>query len=78
MPTMIDIDTGKPVEKKVGGEEEEPNKGRVLIDDVDISKVKLSHLRQSLAVVTKDPTVFTGTLLCNLDLGHKCTDDEIW
>lgn len=62
MPTMIDINTGKPVEKKPGEEEEELNKGRVLIDDVDISKVKLSNVRQSVAIIPQDPTLFTVTL----------------
>jgi hypothetical protein len=30
---------------------EEPNKGRVLIDDIDISKVELSRVRRSIAII---------------------------
>ncbi|KAA6400152.1 MAG: ABC transporter: Multidrug resistance-associated protein, ATP binding protein, partial [Streblomastix strix] len=74
-PTMIDITTGFPIESDPN---EEPNKGRVLIDGIDISKVKLSRLRRSIAIIPQDPTLFTGTLRYNLDIGKKCNDDQIW
>ncbi|KAA6397480.1 MAG: ABC transporter: Multidrug resistance-associated protein, ATP binding protein [Streblomastix strix] len=74
-PTMIDVTTGFPIEIDPN---EEPNKGRVLIDGFDISKVDLSRLRSSIAIIPQDPTLFTGTLRYNLDLAGKCNDDRIW
>ncbi|KAH7823453.1 putative Multidrug Resistance Associated Protein (MRP) [Monocercomonoides exilis] len=73
-PIMIDMETGKPVDAP----DEEPNKGRVLIDGIDISKVDLGRVRRSIAIIPQDPTLFTGTLRYNLDIGSKCSDDEIW
>ncbi|KAA6399443.1 MAG: ABC transporter: Multidrug resistance-associated protein, ATP binding protein [Streblomastix strix] len=74
-PTMIDVTTGFPIEIDPN---EEPNKGRVLIDGIDISKVDLSRLRSSIAIIPQDPALFTGTLRYNLDLAGKCNDDRIW
>jgi hypothetical protein len=39
---------------------EERNKGVVLIDDIDISKVALSRLRRSIAIIPQDPTYGKG------------------
>jgi ATP-binding cassette subfamily C (CFTR/MRP) protein 1 len=36
--------------------DEEPNKGTIFIDGIDISKVKLNFLRQSIAIIPQDPT----------------------
>jgi hypothetical protein len=45
---MIDVTTGFPIESDPN---EEPNKGRVLIDGIDISKVDLSRVRRSIAII---------------------------
>ncbi|KAA6397487.1 MAG: putative Multidrug resistance-associated protein [Streblomastix strix] len=74
-PTMIDVTTGFKIESDPN---EEPNKGIVSIDGIDISKVDLSLLRRSIAIIPQDPTLFTGTLRYNLDIGDKCNDDRIW
>ncbi|KAA6365931.1 MAG: ABC transporter: Multidrug resistance-associated protein, ATP binding protein, partial [Streblomastix strix] len=74
-PKMIDLATGFLVEND---KTEEPNKGRVLIDGIDISKVDLSRVRRSIAIIPQDPTLFTGTLRYNLDIAGKCGDNEIW
>ncbi|KAA6397284.1 MAG: putative ABC transporter C family member 5 [Streblomastix strix] len=74
-PTMIDVNTGFPIEPDPN---EEPNKGRILIDGIDISKVYLSRVRRSIAIIPQDPTLFTGTLRYNLDIANKCNDDRIW
>ncbi|KAA6383301.1 MAG: ABC transporter: Multidrug resistance-associated protein, ATP binding protein [Streblomastix strix] len=75
-PKMIDLSTGFLVEND---QTEEPNKGRVLIDEIDISKVDLSMVRRSIAIIPQDPTLFTGTLRYNLDIGGKYTnDDRLW
>ncbi|KAK2945606.1 Multidrug resistance-associated protein [Blattamonas nauphoetae] len=74
-PKMIDTQTGFLIDTDPN---EEPNKGRVLIDDVDISKVELGRLRRSIAIIPQDPTLFTGTVRHNLDLASKRSDDRIW
>ncbi|KAA6334358.1 MAG: putative Multidrug resistance-associated protein, partial [Streblomastix strix] len=72
-PKMIDLETGFLVENDPN---EEPNKGRVLIDEIDISKVDLSRVRRSIAIIPQDPTLSTGTLRYNLDIGGKYQNDD--
>ncbi|KAK2961144.1 Multidrug resistance-associated protein [Blattamonas nauphoetae] len=74
-PKMIDMKTGFPVDADPN---EEPNSGRILIDGVDISKVDIHRVRSSVAIIPQDPTLFTGTVRYNLDLGGKASDDRIW
>jgi ATP-binding cassette, subfamily C (CFTR/MRP), member 1 len=45
----------------------EVSDGTIYIDDVDTSKVGLSKLRSSMAVIPQDPTLFSGTIRNNLD-----------
>ncbi|KAA6360143.1 MAG: putative Multidrug resistance-associated protein, partial [Streblomastix strix] len=75
-PAIIDLNTGFLTWNN--NTNEEPNKGRVLIDGIDISKVELSRVRRSIAIIPQDPTLFTGTLRYNLDIGMRCNDDRIW
>lgn len=55
----------------------EPCGGRIEIDGVDISAVRLSDLRTSLAVVPQEPVLFSGTLRESLDPFRKYSDDQI-
>ncbi|KAK2951952.1 Multidrug resistance-associated protein [Blattamonas nauphoetae] len=57
---------------------DDPNSGEVLIDGVNIAKMDLSKVRQSIAIIPQDPTLFTGSVRYNLDLAGKRTDDEIY
>ncbi|KAK2940037.1 Multidrug resistance-associated protein [Blattamonas nauphoetae] len=74
-PLSIDANTGMPIPVDPN---EEPNSGRVVIDDVDISKVQIQRVRRSIAIIPQDPTLFTGTVRSNLDIAGRCTDDRIW
>ncbi|CAJ0583057.1 unnamed protein product, partial [Mesorhabditis spiculigera] len=56
----------------------EAEKGIILIDNVDIAKLKLERLRSRLTVVPQDPVLFSGTLRMNLDPFKTYTDAEIW
>ncbi|KAK2960698.1 Multidrug resistance-associated protein [Blattamonas nauphoetae] len=74
-PLSIDVDTGLPIPADPN---EEPNSGRVVIDDVDISKVQIQRVRRSIAIIPQDPTLFTGSVRYNLDIAGQCTDSRIW
>ncbi|MFN8943347.1 MAG: ABC transporter ATP-binding protein, partial [Pseudobdellovibrionaceae bacterium] len=56
----------------------EVSKGKILIDGQDISQISLEKLRQCLAVVPQDPTLFLGTIRSNLDRYNEFSDVEIW
>jgi subfamily B ATP-binding cassette protein MsbA len=55
----------------------DPQKGRVLIDGQDISKVTSSSLRQSIALVTQDPVLFDESIRTNITYGSKGSEKAI-
>ncbi|XP_044753452.1 multidrug resistance-associated protein 1-like isoform X2 [Coccinella septempunctata] len=52
--------------------------GKILIDDIDISKLGLHSLRSKITVIPQDAVLFSGSLRMNLDPYDKYTDKEIW
>ncbi|MGN0666363.1 MAG: ABC transporter ATP-binding protein [Huintestinicola sp.] len=54
------------------------NKGRVLIDGVDISTVTLKSLRSQMGIMLQDSFIFSGTIRDNIRYGRlDATDAEI-
>ena len=56
----------------------EASEGKIVIDDIDVSKIGLQDLRSKIAIIPQEPILFVGTIRENIDLFGKNTDDEIW
>lgn len=52
--------------------------GRVCVDGRDVREFKLRRLRQGIAIVPQDVTIFAGTLRENITLGTQVPDELIW
>ncbi|KAE9378407.1 P-loop containing nucleoside triphosphate hydrolase protein [Stipitochalara longipes BDJ] len=55
----------------------EAREGSISIDGLDISKLKLHHLRSRLSIIAQDPVLFSGTIRSNLDPFNSHSDEEI-
>ncbi len=56
----------------------DPQKGRILIGNQDISKVTLKSLHDTVALVSQEPYLFDGTVIENIKYGRpEATDEEI-
>jgi ATP-binding cassette subfamily C (CFTR/MRP) protein 1 len=55
----------------------EATEGKILIDDVDISKLGLEILRHNLTIIPQDPALMEGSLRYNIDPLEKSDDNEI-
>ena len=55
----------------------EANKGKILIDNIDISKIGLEILRQSLTIIPQEPILLEGNIRYNIDPSKTFNDSEI-
>jgi len=56
----------------------DPSKGLVLIDEIDIKKIRKADLRSMIAVVPQEPVLFNNTIKFNLAYGREeATMEEI-
>lgn len=56
----------------------EAREGSIVIDGIDISKIKLQALRSRLAIIPQDPVLFSGTVRSNLDAFDEHSDAELY
>ena len=56
----------------------ESGQGRILIDGLDIAKVKLATLRQRITLLPQEPSLFNGTVRFNVDPLNLAEDQEVW
>jgi len=52
-------------------------KGQILIDGIDIKKIKLSSLRSHFGQMLQDVFLFAGTIRSNIALHNEYSDEEI-
>ena len=56
----------------------EPQRGRVLVDDVEVSRYSLTSLREQIALVPQTPVLFGGTIADNIRYGRlEASDAEV-
>ena len=51
--------------------------GKILIDDIDISKIGLEILRESLTIIPQEPILLEGNIRDNIDPSKTFNDNEI-
>ena len=57
----------------------EIQKGQILIDDIDIKKIKIESLRRAIGQMLQDVFLFSGTIKTNITLHDESfTDEEVW
>jgi ABC-type multidrug transport system fused ATPase/permease subunit len=56
----------------------EAKEGKIYIDGIDVSGIKLHDLRSRLAIIPQDPVLFSGTVRTNLDPFDERTDEELY
>ena len=55
----------------------EPQKGEILIDDINIKEIPIKDLREMLGVVLQDTFIFSGNVADNLKLSSKIDNKEL-
>ncbi|KAL6301359.1 P-loop containing nucleoside triphosphate hydrolase protein [Sparassis latifolia] len=56
----------------------EPSEGKIIIDNIDITKIGLDDLRSRITIVSQDVSLFSGTIRGNLDPFGEHSDQECW
>ncbi|KAB0797841.1 hypothetical protein PPYR_08834 [Photinus pyralis] len=52
--------------------------GQILIDGIDIGKMKLHDLRAKISIIPQEPVLFSGNMRKNLDPFDEYSDEALW
>ncbi|XP_077868176.1 ATP-binding cassette sub-family C member 9-like [Saccoglossus kowalevskii] len=52
--------------------------GQVIIDGIDVSRVPVLTLRNSISIIPQDPVMFSGTIRFNLDPERRYSCQDLW
>lgn len=52
--------------------------GRIVVDDLDTTKLRLFNLRHRLSIIPQDSHLFEGSIRQNLDPFTEYSDEELW
>lgn len=55
----------------------EPQRGRILVDGIDIRDIPQAELRRHIGVILQESFIFAGDVKRNITLGEDYTDEEI-
>ncbi|OJI99661.1 hypothetical protein ASPVEDRAFT_163771 [Aspergillus versicolor CBS 583.65] len=55
----------------------EPHEGKIILDGIDISKLRLEDLRSRLSIIPQSPVIFRGTVRSNMDPFNEYEDAEL-
>jgi ATP-binding cassette, subfamily B, bacterial len=56
----------------------DPQRGRVLVDGLDVRSLRLASLRKQIAIVPQEPLLFEGTIFDNIAYGRRgATEAEV-
>ena len=56
---------------------EEQENSKIIIDDLDVTKIGLHHLRKNIEVIPQEPFLIEGTFRENIDPYNKLSDEVI-
>ncbi len=54
----------------------DPSQGKILIDGVDLRKIKLKSLRRQIGIVQQEPILFSGSIAENIAYGKEDAEPE--
>jgi ATP-binding cassette subfamily B protein len=54
----------------------DPQRGKILLDNVDIREISARHLRQKMAIVPQQPALFSSDVMHNIRYGNQQASDE--
>ncbi|HIK37766.1 MAG TPA: ABC transporter ATP-binding protein [Geminocystis sp. M7585_C2015_104] len=55
----------------------EPQRGRILVDGIDIKDIPQAELRRHIGVILQESFIFAGDVKRNITLGEDYTDEEV-
>ncbi|PIE25313.1 MAG: ABC transporter ATP-binding protein [Neptuniibacter caesariensis] len=55
-----------------------PTQGEVYFDGISVTQIGLPKVREHVATVLQQPSLFNGTIRSNLQMGQDCSEHALW